>query len=697
MWPNTQHTGTQLDTRRDPDWHWHDALVPGPGLRDRITSPTVIITIALVAATIVYQGAQRRRLPSLPQLLWDASVSAIPGRLLFAIDRFVNPPPFPSLMLQTRSTTHAAKSEALRGILGLDSGGGIFGSVAQAGRFGSLSRSTCGNSAEPDKPPGLGNHDNSCYQNSILQGLASLKPLPSYLTAVSRGNGQSSSQTRTVDTLRDLMAVLSSPSSCGGTLWPPNVLKNMSTWQQQDAQEYYSRLLDQIDEEIAKAARALQDAPGLESHSTVYDSSASEHSDDSGYHSSTTVSRSGLDLRLARNPLEGLIAQRVACVGCGYCEGLTMIPFNCLTLTLGSLPQHDLYERLDHYTKVESIEGVECPKCSLIKYRDIVKGVTASRGLPPDLQERLRLLEEALEEEAYDEATLAKCSIQPKARASSTKTKQVAIARPPQSLVFHVNRSGFNERTGRLFKNSAAVRFPMVLDLAPWCLGSAESRAVLEEGAVAAQDVEQWTLDPRSSMVAGDRGPSRVTGPIYELRAVVTHYGQHENGHYVCYRKHPVSSPLTRLESEQAGKSFGHAPAENYGLDDIDSITETESQTLGMTGAARPVSGREAQRYQWWRLSDQDVTLADERTVLSQGGVFMLFYDCVDPTQVPVLALDASVGTEEVGALGPPVLTRSPGVAEEEDFKAWAEDDPIASRPFGGSDALPLVVHERAA
>ncbi|KAK4127360.1 cysteine proteinase [Parathielavia appendiculata] len=613
---------------------------PFPRIRNRITNPTVIITIALVAATIVYRAAQRRRLPPLAQLLWDASVSAIPARLLFAIDRLINLPVFPSLMLKTPSTTHAAKSEALRRTLGIDGGGGILGSVAQAGRygFGSLSRNASGNSAARDKPPGLGNYDNSCYQNSILQGLASLKAFPSYLSAISLGNKLSSSQTRTVDTLRNLVAELSSLSSNGRTLWTPDVLKNMSTWQQQDAQEYYSKLLDQIDDEIAKASRVLQDSRGLESQSTSYDSSASEHSDDSGYHSSTTVSKSGLELRFARNPLEGLIAQRVACVDCGYCEGLTMIPFNCLTLTLGTLQQHDLYERLDHYTKVESIEGVECPKCSLIKCRDLLKALIARMGELLDLQQRLQLLEKALEEETYDEETLAKCNIKPKARASSTKTKQVALARPPQSLVFHVNRSGFDERTGSMFKKSAAVRFPMILDLAPWCLGSAESRAILEEGTVAAQDVEQWTLDPRSSMVAGNRGPSRVTGPIYELRAVVTHYGHHENGHYVCYRKHPVSPPPTKLEDEQAEKVFDHAGAAEKAPEDSESVPETElaSQTTGMGEPIKPMPGKEAQQSQWWRLSDEDVTLVDERTVLSQGGVFMLFYDCVDPTSVPL-------------------------------------------------------------
>jgi ubiquitin carboxyl-terminal hydrolase 1 len=38
----------------------------------------------------------------------------------------------------------------------------------------------------------------------------------------------------------------------------------------------------------------------------------------------------------------------------------------------------------------------------------------------------------------------------------------------------------------------------------------------------------------------------------------------------------------------------------------------------------------------WWRLSDHNVSKVSEDVVLSLSpGVFMLFYDCVDPVMVP--------------------------------------------------------------
>ncbi|KAH6626339.1 hypothetical protein B0J18DRAFT_138294 [Chaetomium sp. MPI-SDFR-AT-0129] len=589
------------------------------GLRARLSSPSVIVTVALVAVTIAYQTArQRRQLPSVLQILWDIVITLVPARLLFAIDQFLNPSP--AHMLRTQQPrTRAAKSEALQRILGLNDGGGIIGSVSEAGRKGlsSLSSAAMGNNASFDTPPGLGNYDNSCYQNSILQGLASLKPFTPYLSAVSLERRPDLSPTRTTDALRELLAKLTSPSSNGRTIWTPKVLKNMSTFQQQDAQEYYSKLLDQIDNEIAKTARILADPPVFESSRLSFDSVGTNQSDDSGYESFHAHPKQGSNTRFSRNPLEGLMAQRVVCVNCGHCEGLTMIPFNCLTLTLGNLPEHDLYERLDQYTKVEPIEGVECLKCSLVMCRDVIKALIERAGESAMLRERLQVLEEALEEEAFDEETLTKkCKITSKSRTSSTKTKQVVLARPPSSLVFHVNRSGFNEQTGYMYKNSADVRFPMVLDLGPWCLGSKHGPLDLENNSIV-QDMEQWILDPKASMVSGDREPSRIAGPIYELRAVVTHHGSHQNGHYICYRKHPFSSPPGMGKRAEA---HGLSEANDTDLDgDIDLEESTP--------------GHDVQQTQWWRLSDETVSIVDERTVLSQGGVFMLFYDCVDPNQ----------------------------------------------------------------
>lgn len=605
----------------------------------RLTEPSVVLSLFALVATATYSifGASALPTPLLSRLgrtLWNTLVWLIPFDALTLLEDWLYPPLFPRPMLQNRARTHAAKSELLKNILGIHRQGGIMGTVSQAGIRGlsSVSGAVMSLKGSSDYPPGLGNLSNSCYQNSILQGLASLKPFPKYLADPVQDPEIDRRKVEAVDTLRVLIADLNSARNYGKTLWTPGSLKNMSTWQQQDAQEYFSKLLDEVDREIAKAATAMQKPMGFESECANDDTATSQHSDDSGYQSLSTVSKIS-SARVLRNPLEGLIAQRVACVECGHSDGLSMIPFNCLTLSLNvGGNDHDLYELLDAYAHIESIEGVECGKCTLLKAKRlltmIVERAEASYTDEEKLKEpklRLAAVEEALEEDDFEDKTLTeKCKFPSQFKVSSTKTKQAVIARPPQSLAVHMNRSVFDENTGMMYKNSSGIRFPLTLDLGPWCLGSAS---------ISHQPVEeQWLLDPRSSMIAGDKRKSYVTGPIYELRAVVTHYGRHENGHYVCYRKFPRhSSPEGSAE----------APVKSAALDDDEEMD-------------------------WWRLSDETVRKVDEEELLDQGNVFMLFYDCVDPNIIP----SSEVATAEAS----PMSTDAPVDAED-------DETPTAEKP----------------
>ncbi|KAM0505704.1 hypothetical protein ACHAP8_001936 [Fusarium lateritium] len=519
-------------------------------------------------------------------------------------------------MLRAERNRHDVKSDKMRRILGLDRSGGVMSSVLQVrSRALSLTGSVLGLKGESSSPPGLGNMDNSCYQNSILQGLSSLKPLPEYLSAYLEVSDDSGDQD-VAQTLRTLIADLNDGTNYGRTLWTPGVLKSMSTWTQQDAQEYYSKILDDVDKSVAKAVKSAQPQhPGLAVKMDKDDTTASEHSDDSGYQSIINSP----ETNLPHNPLEGMLAQRVACVQCGHSDGLSMIPFTCLTLSLGlNKNQHDLYERLDAYSKVEAIENVECTKCTLIRTQQQLSAMSKKMqeiGSPNEkvvehLSQRVEAVELALEEDDFDDKTLTeKCKISAQNKVSSTKTKQIVISRPPKSLAIHMQRSVFDPSTFNMMKNSAPVDFPMTLDLAPWCLGSTGSNPSDEKSKLE----EEWVTDPRKSMVAGDQGSSKLAGPIYELRAVVTHYGRHENGHYICYRKYPRRSPPTNAAED----------------DEPDNKASTQSEL------STDEKERDEPEMDWWRLSDHNVSQISEDVVLSLSpGVFMLFYDCVDPSMI---------------------------------------------------------------
>jgi len=78
----------------------------------------------------------------------------------------------------------------------------------------------------------------------------------------------------------------------------------------------------------------------------------------------------------------------------------------------------------------------------------------------------------------------------------------------------------------------------------------------------------------------------------YELRAVITHYGRHDNGHYICYRKYSM---------------------ESFPADIPEAVLE--------------IDGEKERPERWFRLSDDEVQMVSEQSVFSQGGVVMLFYE----------------------------------------------------------------------
>ncbi|KAG6009375.1 hypothetical protein E4U21_002685 [Claviceps maximensis] len=621
---------------------------------DRVNEPTVIITVAVLLVAIIIKAYDIEiSFDSITYAtltyLWDLVVLLTPASVLVAVDNWLNP----SSIYTSPPSTHAAKSEIMQRITGLNRTGGMMESVFQVrSRALSVTSGVLGLKVDQGRPAGLGNRDNSCYQNSILQGLASLPSFHRYLSACVQTIDTQQEADDVAHTLRALITELNDVSNNGRTIWTPSLLKSMSTWTQQDAQEYFSKVLDDIDKSLAKAIESMGRGSGCESDNTKDDVTMSEHSDDSGYQSASS-STELLFRKSLRNPLEGLLAQRVACIQCGYSDGLSMIPFNCLTLSLGlDKHQHDLYERLDAYSKVEAIEGVECPKCTLLKAQrllgKLVERMQGEHGPRTEQMKepvrRLEAVELALEEDHFDDKTMTEeCKIPAHSKVSTTKTKQIVIARPPQSLAIHVNRSVFDPRTFDMIKNSAPLSFPQTLDLGPWCLGSAEDIKEKLSGKMGPGE-EQWQLDPRSSMIAGDLNPSRLAGPIYELRAAVTHYGRHENGHYICYRRYPETEvPFEEDAEPVANETMGH--------DDDTKQLETGAEESGPARDHKPKTQQQPpaprSNQGWWRLSDHNVSEVEEDVISSLGpGVFMLFYECVDP----VVSLQPEPGnTEDVG------------------------------------------------
>ncbi|KAH0559213.1 hypothetical protein GP486_004270 [Trichoglossum hirsutum] len=672
----------------------------------KLSSTTALSYVALSVALGYFTLLYMQLLSASPLgVIWRFLVYIIPSRLIFLLDSFISSSRGMQSGGAAEPTGHAAKDQALRRILGLD-GVGILGKL-------NLTRNGPGFSAvvkdvHEGAPPGLGNWDNSCYQNSVIQALASLRSLTDYLTAALSDpyiNWKSpKSKSMTMRALLDTIEKLNDPLNEGRRFWTPSELKQMRSWQQQDAQEYLSKVLDEIDNELLRAVKGSNLDYGLKSHDMsgprlrkslppqcqIEQEVAEQEEVTSDVSKVSSVSShsvfmardstvSPLSLILPRNPVEGLVAQRVGCLQCGFSEGLSLIPFNCITVPLGGDWLYDLRDCLDEYTSLEMIDGVECANCTLLKSkaqleqlldrlpspaassdssetcteeRPLQEMPASSRSSLPDqvrnsALSRLEAITAALEEENFSESTLKNtCKIPPRNRVTTTKTRQAVIARAPRCLIIHINRSVFDEFSGIQRKNYAKVQFQPILDLGYWCLGQRIAEG--ESG----EPIEEWEMGPGKSMLQSSISPvlSEI-GPLYELRSVITHFGRHENGHYICYRK------------------LNYPPISG------------ERNGLPMEGVvSKPIE-------RWWRISDDDVMPVSEEYVLDQGGAFMLFYEQTNVEDIS--SADSSLETpplhcpsleEEVSAKEPGGIVNDSAIVprptvDTENWPSFSEDD----------------------
>jgi ubiquitin carboxyl-terminal hydrolase 1 len=567
-----------------------------PAPSSQLLVPIVVTVLTCLALTFLDAWPYKRQ-------LWEIFVRLTPSQLIYAME-------YPSRrrwrggqgnvgFRRSDFGNHQAKSEALQRVWGSDNP--ITTAVQRVRRLSGLDP-VLGSALIA--PAGLGNWDNSCYQNSVIQSLSSLPSFNDYLAQNVERMSQENARS-THDALRNIIGRLNHIDNEGRRLWTPSALKSMNSWQQQDAQEYFSRIIDEVDKEISKVAHEATNELGFQ-----------RAGDD------------GTPRKIwQHNPFQGLLAQRVGCTRCGYTEGLLLLPFTCITVSLGMQREYDVRDCLDEYTALETIEGVECIKCTVVRTKsslelvlrnlqmhDVSRPVQADAGpvttLRKTVAERLQAVNEVCEASDFSESGIyKKCNISAKARVSSTKSKQAVVARAPSDLVIHVNRSIFDP-SGFQRKNHASVRFPLELDISRWCLGSGCVKA-------GSEILENWNTSPAESMLPQAEAEHLEAGKSYKLRSVITHYGAHENGHYIAYRRRCSRT-----------KEYATCPLDAKNADDS-----------------------------WFCFSDDVVSPVSEDHVLSQGGVFMLFYEAVDKTgsgaefPAPVIVDEIAVAAHQAAPL----------------------------------------------
>jgi ubiquitin carboxyl-terminal hydrolase 1 len=176
-----------------------------------------------------------------------------------------------------------------------------------------------------------------------------------------------------------------------------------------------------------------------------------------------------------------------------------------------------------------------------------------------------------------------------------------AVQQPPQILALHLSRSGFTPY-GELYKKTANVGFPLVLDITDFTTsGALHTKA---DGSISRHADKEWQEEtPRLE----DTAPPRS---LHRLDAVICHYGYTSSfGHFVAYRRKPDTI---------LGPALAHKSCSDY----------CECENCQLTGQVRDSARLPLKN--WLRISDADVEEVGDAEVLAEKmSAFLLFYEKV--------------------------------------------------------------------
>ena len=372
-------------------------------------------------------------------------------------------------------------------------------------------------------------------------------------------------------------------------------------YNQEDAQEFYQNVMKQVEKEFTDLEKAQsadviipknqEEKPDKIEASNV-DESKSKYVDlqpDSivglanlGHLGNVYVPVSQLDPADVANedkympyklvtPVDGLQCDRIGCVNCGEMGGIRYSVTSGLALNIpmeaATRNRFALGELISEFCKPDIIDGVECNRCSLVAIKenlqerlekmqetagDNLHGITI---LSEKIQLRINEIEQVLAQKCIHDDVYKKLHTKNMVQ-KSRKVKQSYLSRPPSLLCIHVNRSVFDPRTYMVRKNNAKIDFPLDLDLSDYVA-----------------DVNDINLDARLQFRKQDENAVRNNHDNtlkYKLKSLISHFGTHNYGHYVAFRKH---------------------------------------------------------KGVWWHISDETVRLSSEEEVLGSQGTFMLFYE----------------------------------------------------------------------
>ncbi|KAK4495921.1 hypothetical protein PRZ48_013189 [Zasmidium cellare] len=296
---------------------------------------------------------------------------------------------------------------------------------------------------------------------------------------------------------------------------------------QQDAQEFLQVVIERLAEEYAAGRKVREHVKRHSNESSVprrVDSFEGQSNDERRPRDSKMLSTDADDEPTNEAPtdeenaseddeiifpLQGKMESQVECSHCHFKPKPTVSSFLSLTLNV----PHDstsstLNQCLDGMLKIEYIDDFKCDKCRLehalqVNARQLSRASEKDR---PEIESDRAKIEDALREDPEEppkDVKLPDLSTVPKRRIS----RHTRISSFPKILAIHLSRSVWDPSASSS-KNMAKVSFPETLPLG-------------------------GLLDRKT----------------YRLLGVVTHKGGHNSGHYESFRRQvlnpPISTPAT--------------------------------------------------------------------------------------------------------------------------------------------------------
>ncbi|XP_019394379.1 PREDICTED: ubiquitin carboxyl-terminal hydrolase 30 [Crocodylus porosus] len=395
--------------------------------------------------------------------------------------------------------------------------------------------------------PGLLNLGNTCFMNSLLQGLSAcpsfIKWLEEFTSQYKTDQTEPSEHRYLSLTLLHLLKALSCQEVTEDDVLDASCLLEVlrmyrwqiSSFEEQDAHELFHVLTSSLEDERDRRPRVthLFDVHSLEQPETTQKQISCRTKGSLPPKASHWKSQ---------HPFHGRLTSNMVCKHCEHQSPVRYDTFDSLSLSIPAAMWGrplTLDHCLHHFISSESVRDVVCDNCTKIQAEGIRNGQTIENQ-------------------------------------KTTFVKQLKLGKLPQCLCIHLQRLSWSNQ-GTPLKRHEHVQFNefLIMDIYKYHLpihksskhdpnqDSAGTSSETKDGlAVRASDGEQ-PCSTKSLFLNGACSPSLLPSPIpfplasvpdcssavylYRLMAVVVHHGDMHSGHFVTYRRSPSSpkSPLS--------------------------------------------------------------------------------------------------------------------------------------------------------